>query len=611
MKTLRSRLTYLLGATVVLGGAMVLAIVFTRGSEKTHIHFVDLREKAGIDFEHYGERHRWCEIGPQVRGVATNEELELVISPLGQELWKSMGRALTPEEFVHKHLIRMNGSGASWLDYDRDGDWDLYLVNGQGGENVTNALYENMGDGSFSPRTSECGVLDVGEGMGVSVADFNNDGYPDIFITNYGSFVLYQNDKDGTFTDVTEAAFPDGVEDWWYGGSAWGDYDRDGLIDLYVAGYVDLSKRPQDTNLRFPMDFEGFPNILYRNNGDGTFTDVTRKAHVGDAYRKTMQVVFCDFNDDGWADILVGSDTDPNSLYLNRGDGTFKEFSGPSGLSTTDGTMGIAVGDYNGDLKCDLYFGNFAGEAGILSLCVDTESSNDGKLRNALFQSDFDSPVILKSTWPIVSWGTGFFDLDNDGDLDLFTANGHLNSVTADNRQLNLLFENDGTGRFRDVSVSSGVQATGPRIHRSAIFADYDNDGRVDIYVVNNGEVAYDETSDRTGVLFHNQSGSKPNRWLSVRLEGRQSNRDAYGSKVKVTAGDRVQLQPLISGVGYFSANAKELYFGLGRNKMVDEIEVTWPSGEVQTFRNIQSNQTVTIVENGNLHENTRVLAGS
>ena len=579
-------------------------------AEGSHIRFVDLREKAGIDFEHYGERHRWCEIGPQVKGISTNEELELVFSPEGKELWKSRGRALTPEEFLNKHLIRMNGSGAAWLDYDRDGDWDIYLVNGQGGENVTNALFENMGDGTFLPRTSECGVLDVGEGMAVSVGDYNNDGYPDLFVTNYGNFILYRNNQDGTFTDVTEKTFPEGVEDRWYGGSAWGDYDRDGFLDLYVAGYVDLSKRPKNTNIRFPMDFQGYPNTLYHNNGDGTFTDVTEKAHVGDAYRMTMQVVFYDFNEDGWPDIFVGNDTDPNSLYLNRGDGTFKEFSGPSGLSTTDGTMGIALGDYNGDLKCDLYFSNFAGEAGILNLCIDTESSNDGKVRNALFQADFDSPIILKSTWPFVGWGTGFFDFENDGDLDLFVASGHLNAVSGDNRQLNLLFENDGTGHFKDVSVLSGVQATGRRIHRSAIFADYDNDGKVDIYVVNNGEVAYDDAADRTGVLYHNESESKPNNWLKVRLEGTKSNRDAYGAKVKVTSGDLVQVQPLISGPGYFSAHAKELYFGLGQNKRVDEIEVTWPSGETQVFKKIKPNQTVYIIEGAKLHENTLVLTG-
>jgi hypothetical protein len=358
------------------------------------------------------------------------------------------------------------------------------------------------------------------------------------------------------------------------------------------------------------MDFEGVPNILYHNNRDGTFIDVTKKAHVEDAYRKTMQVVFSDFNEDGWADIFVGNDTDPNGLYLNRGDGTFKEFSGPSGLSTTDGTMGIAIGDYNRDLKNDIYFSNFAGEAGILNLCIDTESSNDGKVKNALFQSDFDSPVILKSTWPYVSWGAGFFDFENDGDLDLFIANGHLNAVSGDNRQLNLLFENDGTGHFRDISVPSGVQETGLRIHRSAIFADYDNDGKVDIYVVNNGEMAYDDESDRTGILFHNESGSEPNNWLKVRLEGRKSNRDAYGTTVKVTSGKTVQVQSLISGPGYFSAHAKELYFGLSQNKRVDKIEVTWPTGKVEVFKKIKPNQTVYIVEGGKLHENTLVLAG-
>jgi hypothetical protein len=573
------------------------------------IQFVDLRKQAGIDFEHFGERHRWCEIGPGQQGISTNEKLEWESSPQGDTKWKSRDDALTPDEFLEKHLVRMNGSGAAWLDYDRDGDWDLYLVNGKGDANVTNALFENKGDGKFEPRGSDSGVLDTGEGMAVSVADFDNDGYPDLFVTNYGGFVLYRNKQDGSFEDVTKAAFSGGVPTRWYGGSAWGDYDRNGDLDLYVAGYVNMASRPKNMNLRFPMDFQGFGNTLYRNNGDGTFLDVTQEAKVGDALRMTMQVLFCDFNEDGWADILVGNDTDPNSLYLNRGDGTFSEFSGPSGLSSTDGTMGIAVGDYNGDLKLDLFFSNFAGEAGILNLCVDTESSNDGKLRNALFFADFDSPDVLKATWPRVGWGNALTDFDNDGDLDLFIASGHLNAVTGDNRQLNLMFVNDGSGKFTNISKPSGVEATGKRIHRAAIVADYDNDGKIDIYVVNNGEMAYKADSDRTGVLYHNESPANANRWLKIRLEGTKSNRDAYGARVMVTSGKSVQMQTLISGTGYFSAHAKELHFGLGQNSSVDKIEVKWPNGQLQVFKQIDANQTVYIIEGGQLHGNTLMVA--
>lgn len=612
-----SKLLYIVGGVILAGAAVVVWVRDTARSEGSSMQFVDHQKQAGIDFIHFAERPRWCEVGPTVRGAATNEELSLIFQD-EKEFWKSRDRLLTLEEFAHIHLIKMNGSGGAWFDYDRDGDWDLYLVNCQGEGDVTNALYENMGDGTFSPRTSDCGVLDPGEGMAASVADYNNDGYPDLFLTNYGDFILYRNNTDNTFADVTEEAFPEGVKDWWYGGSCWGDYDRDGDIDLYVSGYVDFSFRPRNTSLRFPMDFGGLPNSLYRNNGDGTFTDVTNQAGVDDAARKSMQCVFNDFNDDGWPDLFVTNDTDANGLYLNKGDGTFKAFSGPSGLSTTDGSMGVAVGDFNSDGKYDLTYTNYAAEVNVLALLKDNESSNDGILRNAIFVHQFDSPVVHQLTWPKVSWGTGLFDLDNDGDLDLFYANGHLNAVSGDNRQSNLLFENDGHGRFVDVSESSGIWEPGKRIYRSALFADYDNDGRVDIFVTNNGQQIEDGKGnviadpDRgVGVLYRNVSNAK-NTWLKVRLEGKVSNRDAYGSRVEVTAGDLVQSQPLISGTGYFSSNAKELYFGLGRAKTIDRIKVLWPNGRVQTFQDMQPNQTLYIVEGENAKEHTVVVsAGS
>ncbi len=585
----------------------------TSAADTCSIRFADAMARSGIDFVHYAPRPRWCEIGPTVQGTATNEGLELIFNE-GRELWKSRSRLLTLEEFAHLHLIKMNSSGAAWLDYDRDGDWDLYLVNCQGPNDVANALYENLGDGTF--RSSVCGAEDIGEGMAVSVADYDNDGDSDLFVANYGNFVLYRNDgAPGApgFTDVTGAAFPEGVQDRWYGGSAWGDYDRDGDLDLYVTAYVDFAHRPRSTSLRFPMDFGGVPNLLYRNNGDGTFSDVTEAAGVSDAARKSMQAIFCDLNEDGWPDLFVTNDTDANGLYLNTGDGTFKAFSGPSGLSTTDGSMGIAVGDFNGDGHCDLVYTNYVAEVNVLAQLVDCQSSNDGTLKNAIFVHNFDSPLVHKLTWPVVGWGTGLFDLDNDGDLDLFFTNGHLNSVSGDNRQLNLLFENDGTGRFRDVSSTAGIESTGPRIHRSVLFADYDNDGKVDIYVTNNGQQVEDgkgntvaDANQGVGVLYHNESETN-NHWLKVRLEGRESNRDAYGARVTVKAGDLVMMQPLVSGAGYFSAHARELYFGLGPNARADEIEVTWPSGKVNRFKDVKGNQTVYIVEDEKLHENTLV----
>jgi len=547
-----------------------------------NIRLTDVREAAGINFEHYGERHRWCEIGPQVQGIATNEEI-----PAG--LFEN------PFEFANRHLIRMNGSGAAWIDVENDGDYDIYLVNGSGGIETTNALYLNMGDGTFLPQKKVCGVLDDGEGMAVSVADYDNDGFSDMMVMNFGDFVLFHNNGDGTFTDVTSKAFSE-QDEIWYGSSSWGDFDGDGYLDVYVAGYVDLSKNNGNEGLRFPMDFMGFPNYLFHNNGDGTFTDIAKEAGVQDGFRKTMQILVADFNNDNRPDILVGNDTDPNGLYLNRGDGTFKEFSGPSGLSSTDGSMGITWGDYNNDQMMDLYISNYTGEADLLLSMVDNTSSNDGVTKNAIFMADFNSPIIQQKTWPLVGWGTGFVDLDNDADLDLFVAGGHLNSVSGDNRDFNVLFENTGDGLFVDVSEMSGVLRTGKRIHRATIFGDYDNDGRVDFYVVNNGEESYDDESDRHGVLFHNDSPSGGH-WLKVKLEGTKSNRDAFGTKLKLVAGGKTQIREHVSGEGYFSSNAQEVHFGLGSSEVIDSLTITWPSGEVQTLQKLPANQTLMLTE--------------
>ena len=592
--------------------SLSLTVCIANNAEEI-IFLKDRSEDSGIDFIHYAPRPRWCEIGPSVVGAATNEGLSLVFDE-EREFWKSNNRLLTMDEFANVHLIKMNGSGGAWLDFDIDGDWDLYLVNCQGEDNITNSLYENLGNGKFI-KVNNSGTEDDGEGMAVSIADYNNDGYPDIFITNYGNFKLLRNNGNKTFSNISETAFPEGIKDWWYGGSTWGDYDLDGDLDLYVSGYVDFSRRPQYTSLRFPMDFGGLPNTLYRNNGDETFTDVTPSISVlTDASRKSMQAIFHDFNEDGFPDLFVANDTDANGFYLNRGDGTFKIFSGPSGLSTTDGSMGVAIGDMNKDGLTDLVYTNYAAEVNTLAYLIDNISANDGKLRNAVFTHSFDSPMVHKLSWPKISWGPGLFDFDNDGDLDLFFANGHLNSVSGDNRQSNLLFENDGKGYFADITSNSGVLSTGKRIHRGALFADYDDDGKVDIYVTVNGQQVEDgkgnnvfDANQGKGILFHNETSTK-NNWLKIRLEGKVSNRDGFGALVSVFINNDEYKQSLISGQGYFSSNAKELYFGLKDANKVDRIDVSWPSGIKQTFQDIPTKQTIYILEGEKMYENTLTI---
>ena len=612
MATVTLQKCFKIGFISIFQISLSLTVCIANNAEEV-IFLKDRSKNSGIDFIHYAPRPRWCEIGPSVVGAATNEGLSLVFDE-EREFWKSNNRLLTMDEFANVHLIKMNGSGGAWLDFDIDGDWDLYLVNCQGEDNITNSLYENLGNGKFI-KVNNSGTEDDGEGMAVSIADYNNDGYPDIFITNYGNFKLLRNNGNKTFSNISETAFPGGIKDWWYGGSTWGDYDLDGDLDLYVSGYVDFSRRPQYTSLRFPMDFGGLPNTLYKNNGDETFTDVTPSISVlTDASRKSMQAIFHDFNEDGFPDLFVANDTDANGFYLNRGDGTFKIFSGPSGLSTTDGSMGVAIGDMNKDGLTDLVYTNYAAEVNTLAYLIDNISANDGKLRNAVFTHSFDSPMVHKLSWPKISWGPGLFDFDNDGDLDLFFANGHLNSVSGDNRQSNLLFENDGKGYFADITSNSGVLSTGKRIHRGALFADYDNDGKVDIYVTVNGQQVEDgkgnnvfDANQGKGILFHNETSTK-NNWLKIRLEGRVSNRDGFGALVSVFINNDEYKQSLISGQGYFSSNAKELYFGLKDANKVDRIDVSWPSGIKQTFRDIPTKQTIYILEGEKMYENTLTI---
>ena len=612
MATVTLQKCFKIGFISIFQISLSLTVCIANNAEEV-IFLKDRSKNSGIDFIHYAPRPRWCEIGPSVVGAATNEGLSLVFDE-EREFWKSNNRLLTMDEFANVHLIKMNGSGGAWLDFDIDGDWDLYLVNCQGEDNITNSLYENLGNGKFI-KVNNSGTEDDGEGMAVSIADYNNDGYPDIFITNYGNFKLLRNNGNKTFSNISETAFPGGIKDWWYGGSTWGDYDLDGDLDLYVSGYVDFSRRPQYTSLRFPMDFGGLPNTLYRNNGNETFTDVTPSISVlTDASRKSMQAIFHDFNEDGFPDLFVANDTDANGFYLNRGDGTFKIFSGPSGLSTTDGSMGVAIGDMNKDGLTDLVYTNYAAEVNTLAYLIDNISANDGKLRNAVFTHSFDSPMVHKLSWPKISWGPGLFDFDNDGDLDLFFANGHLNSVSGDNRQSNLLFENDGKGYFADITSNSGVLSTGKRIHRGALFADYDDDGKVDIFVTVNGQQVEDgkgnnvfDANQGKGILFHNETSTK-NNWLKIRLEGRVSNRDGFGALVSVFINNDEYKQSLISGQGYFSSNAKELYFGLKDANKVDRIDVSWPSGIKQTFRDIPTKQTIYILEGEKMYENTLTI---
>ena len=500
-------------------------------------------------------------------------------------------RSGSPEKAT---ILESVGSGVALLDYDNDGWLDIYLLNGStfaalnGKEQPPRAmLFHNNHDGSFTDVTDKAGVANERWGFGVAVGDYDNDGWPDIYVSNFGKNRLYHNNHDGTFTDVAEKA---GVAlGGWSTGPTWGDYDHDGLLDLFVPGYVkfDPSHPPipgqrgissQSCQFRGvnamcgPLGLPGESDHLFHNNGDGTFTDVSEKAGVADGKRYYgLASVFVDIDDDGWLDLAVANDSVPRYLYRNSHNGTFEDVSYVSGFALTDAglaqaSMGIAAGDYNRDGKIDLYVTVFSDD-------FNTLYRNDGNM--SLSEVSFQAGV-ANGTIPFLGWGTGFLDFDNDGLLDLFVANGHV-YPWVDQRdwgttwaQRPLLFRNLDGAKFAEVppATDSGLADVVPA--RGAAFGDLFNDGRIDV-VLNN--------IDSTPSLLRNVVKDK-NHWITLKLLGGSgSPRDAIGTKVFVTANGTRQRADVISGGSYGSSSDLRVHFGLGSATKVDKIEVQWPSG--------------------------------
>ena len=505
------------------------------------------------------------------------------------------------------------GSGACMADYDNDGFVDIYAVNGAGythyygkkwwwHKDPYNTLYHNNGDGTFTDVTEKAGVGDNGWGMGCAFGDFDNDGNPDLYVTNYGANVLYHNNGDGTFTNVTEKA---GVGDEGWGTSiAWGDYDNDGNLDLYIANYLvfDKTMNPGEPNSAFKMEmpllmnsklYEGQRNVLYRNNGDGTFTDVTDQAGVGNSPGKSMGVVFSDFNDDGYQDIYIANDKSRNVLYFNNGKGRFTDVGGNLGADSPLSGMGVTIGDYDNDGDMDIFSTYTQKDTNIL---YKNTISNGPESIKAIIHSKFINATMNAGLGEDVSvgyfgWGTGFFDYDNDGYIDLFVANGHgmpdFDNPRSTIGQRNQLFRNNGDGSFLEVSGSAGYGLRLKDSSRGVTMGDYDNDGDIDVFIVNNNTYAS---------LLKNEAGNT-GKWLNIKLKGTRSNRDAIGARVKVTSGSLCQTKEVRSGSGYLSQSDMRLNFGLGAIATVDSVEIRWPSGIIETFRDIKSNQFIAIVE--------------
>jgi hypothetical protein len=502
------------------------------------------------------------------------------------------------------YIIEANGNGAAFFDYDNDGDLDVLITNGStlkryanGGDPVV-ALYENAG-GVFIDRTAKAGLNKRGWGSGVCVADYDNDGYQDFYVTAYGPNFLFRNKGDGTFEERAALA---GVSDRrWGTNCAFGDYDRDGHVDLYVANYVafdekTIARRGSESCVYMgvlkvfcgPKGLKGEADVLYRNNGDGTFTDATVKAGIKDPDYYGFGVVFSDFDNDGWPDIYVANDSVPNLLFHNKRDGTFEEMGLISGTSLNlfgqaQAGMGVAVGDYDGNGYFDIYVTNFAEDTNTLYQNLGGMSFLDVTAPSGASRASRSN----------LGWGTGFADFDNDGWPDLFVANGHVYpdvdqlKETSRYLQPKELYRNLGDGHFIEVVGLKGGDLAIPRAARGAAFGDFDNDGDIDVLVVNSNGVPS---------LYRNDGGNR-NSWIGFRLVGTSSNRDAIGARIEIEAGGRTQVGEVRSGGSYLSHNDMRVHFGLGSAKGVDRIRVRWPSGKTETLSGMDAGQYVTIRE--------------
>jgi hypothetical protein len=495
-----------------------------------------------------------------------------------------------------KYFLETLGAGAAWFDYDRDGDLDIYFVNGADLPGMhssippTNALYCNNGDGTFTDVTEQAGVGDGSYGFSCAVGDYDNDGWEDLYVTNFGPNVLYHNNADGTFTDVTAKA---GVGDErWGAAAAFADYDNDGDIDLFVANYVDfkLENNPvcKRLNVRLhcsPEVFDGTQSVLYRNNGDGTFTDVTKKAGMFNPNDKGMGVSWCDYDNDGDVDLFVANDRTPDRLYRNNSDGTFTDIAFLSGIALSEtgvamSSMAPILGDIDNDGWFDLVVTNYHDEPN----CV-YKNDGDGFFSDITYQSGIGGQGLS-----YLSWGADFADLDNDGYVDLFIANGQLDENIKEIRpslsyeQPNQLFRNRGDGTFEDVSTPPYPGGEGlllKKVSRGVAFGDYDNDGDIDILVTN---------SHQTPDLLRNDTTNQ-NHWLIFETIGSRSNRDGIGTRIKVVANGMSQIREVKSGGSYPSHSDMRLHFGLGQAVLADLVEIRWPSGLVERFEGVKANQ--------------------
>ena len=507
--------------------------------------------------------------------------------------------------FVHnagrtgkKYLPETLGAGCAFFDADGDGWQDILLINGKDftpkGRRSLPALYRNNHDGTFTDITAGSGLDVEMYGMGVAIGDYDNDGRDDVYITALGGDHLFHNEGHGKFQDVTKDS---GIKNDSLGTSAaWLDYDRDGKLDLFVANYVQWSPKNDlwcsldgaTKSYCTPESYKGTPSRLYHNLGGGRFEEVAQRAGVGDPTSKSLGVTVLDYNGDGWPDIFVANDTQPNKLYRNLGNGTFKEEGMSAGVAYGEdgvarGAMGADAGDYDRSGRPHLLVGNFSNQ--MLGLY-----HNEG---TGLFVDEAPLSTVGRASLLSLSFGVFFFDYDLDGHPDIFAANGHIEDQIGrvqprvSYREAPLLFRNLGNHKFDNVSAQMGADFVRPMVARGAAYADFDQDGDLDILVSTNNGPAY---------LFRNDGGNR-NHWLSVRLSGVRSNRDGIGAVVRIHSASGEQWNMVRSGSSYCSQSELALTFGLGADTSVSSVDVEWPNGPSQHFGNMPANQRIVIDE--------------
>ena len=515
-------------------------------------------------------------------------------------------------EHKNKYLLETTGCGVAFYDYDNDGWLDIFLVNGSrlegfpAGQAPTSHLFKNNRDGSFTDVTAQAGLLHSGWGQGVCIGDYDNDGYEDLFVTYFGKNVLYHNNGNGTFTDVTEKAGVGGNGKRWNTGCAFLDYDRDGHLDLFVANYIDLNLAtapvPESGPCLYkgvmvacgPPGLNGGKNILYRNNGDGTFTDVTEQAGILEANGTYgLGVLTADFDNDGWPDIYVANDSTASALYQNKKNGKFVDIAMEAGCAlSADGKpqagMGISAADYDLDGNLDIVKTNFAGDTPSLY----------HNIGGATFEDATFAAGLGRHT-QFLGWGCGFFDMDNDGWPDILICNGHVYpeveqlKTEAGYPQQKLLYKNQRNGHFDDVSMQAGPGITVPVASRGCAFGDFDNDGDIDVVV---------NTVNDYPQLLRCDSASGCN-WIKVRTIGTKSNRSGIGARLRCVTHPpdepkpHQQIDEVRSGGSYISQNDLRVHFGLGKADEVDLLEIRWPSGQVDTLKDVKPNQLIYVKE--------------